>query len=190
VDGEPGYENIPHAFRAENGRLEAIHTRRFCYWALFSGAFGHTYGCNEIWQMWEPGRTPMIGASLPWSEALGLPGSGQMRHARALIEGGPYFERMPDPSLVAPPNPGGVEHVAACRAADGRFALAYFPTGKPATLRTFLLKGPRLVARWMDPRNGELGEPTEVQVTPWQTELFTPPVGGEDWVLVLESAGG
>ncbi|HOW63864.1 MAG TPA: DUF4038 domain-containing protein [Candidatus Paceibacterota bacterium] len=30
--------------------------RRFCYWSLFSGAFGHTYGCNEVWQMWAPGR--------------------------------------------------------------------------------------------------------------------------------------
>ena len=54
LDGEPGYENIPHAFNPKNPRLEAIHARRFCYWALFSGACGHTYGCNDIWQMWAP----------------------------------------------------------------------------------------------------------------------------------------
>lgn len=48
LDGEPGYENIPHAFNGVNPRLQAIHVRRFCYGALFSGACGHTYGCNNI----------------------------------------------------------------------------------------------------------------------------------------------
>jgi hypothetical protein len=189
VDVEPGYENIPHAFDAANGRLEAIHARRFCYWALFSGAFGHTYGCNEVWQMWSPGRPPMIGAVLPWHEAIHLPGSGQMRHARDLIESGPYFDRLPDPSLVAPPNASGEEYVAACRGPDGRYALIYFPTGRPATVRTFLLKGPTLQARWLDPRTGETREGEPVEVRPWKTALFTPPKAGQDWVLVLSAAG-
>lgn len=33
--------------------------------------------------------------------------AGLLRHARALIESGIYFDRMPDPSLVAPPNATG-----------------------------------------------------------------------------------
>jgi hypothetical protein len=141
LDGEPGYENIPHAFDGANPRLEAIHTRRFCYWALFSGAFGHTYGCNDIWQMWKRGDNAIIAAKLPWDEAIHLPGAGQMQYARALIESGPYFDRMPDPSLVEPPNTTGPDYVAACRAPDARYALVYFPSGKTASLRTFLLKG-------------------------------------------------
>ncbi|HMP18134.1 MAG TPA: DUF4038 domain-containing protein, partial [Gemmatales bacterium] len=51
LDGEPGYENHPHAFQEKNGRIETIYVRKSCYWSLFSGAFGHTYGCNEVWQM-------------------------------------------------------------------------------------------------------------------------------------------
>lgn len=95
VDGEPGYENIPHAFDPSKPRLEATHVRRFCYWALYSGAFGHTYVSNDIWQMWAPGRTPLVGARLPWQEAMDLPSAGQMGHARALIEGGPFSSACP-----------------------------------------------------------------------------------------------
>ncbi len=186
LDGEPGYENIPHAFNPANPRLQAIHVRRFCYWALFSGACGHTYGCNDIWQMWKRPDPPIIGANLPWDEAIHLPGAGQMQHARTLIESGPYFDRLPDPSLVEPPNLPAPDYVAACRAPDARYALAYFPSGRPAALRTFILQGPRLKACWYDPRSGERRPLPLVQVSPWQTTTFIPP-DEQDWVLVLES---
>jgi Na+/proline symporter len=88
LDGAPGYENIPRGSQVANGRREAIHARRFCFWALFSGALGHTYGCNGVWQMWAPDRQPLIGAEQPWHEAIQLPGAGQMRHVRTLIESG------------------------------------------------------------------------------------------------------
>ncbi len=188
LDGEPGYENIPHAFNGENPRLQAIHTRRFCYWALFSGACGHTYGCNDIWQMWKRGDNPVIAANLPWDEAIALPGSGQMQHARALIESGPYFDRLPDPSLVEPPNGSAPDYVAACRAPDGRYALVYFPAGNPASLRTYLLHGPRLTVEWYDPRTGNRHAGADIEVAPWKPTTFIPP-SPEDWVLVLEAAG-
>jgi len=138
--------------------------------------------------MWAPGREPLIGADRPWHEALNLPGAGQMRHARALIESGTCFDRMPDPSLVAPPNSTGPDYVAACRAPDARYALIYFPSGKPAIIRTFLLKGPRLAAQWFDPRTGERRDGPTVEIAPWKTTGFKPPVADQDWVLVLGSA--
>ncbi len=185
LDAEPGYENSPHAFNSANPRLEALHVRRFCYWALFSGAFGHTYGCNEIWQMWQPNRQPVNAAYLPWREALQLPGACQMQHARTLIESGPYFDRLPDPSLVEPPNTTGPDYTAACRAPDGRYALIYFPSGREVNLRTYLLRGPRLTANWYDPRHGELRPlACEITIAPWRTTAFLPP-SADDWVLVL-----
>ncbi len=187
LDGEPGYENIPHGFKVADGRLEAIHARRFCYWALFSGAFGHTYGANEVWQMWAPGREPLIGAVRPWHAAIQLLGAGQVRHARTLIESGNYFDRLPDTSLVVPPNATGPDYVAACRAPDGRYALVYFPSGKAATIRTFLLKGPKLAAQWFNPRTGERRDGPSVEIAPWKTTEFKPPVADHDWVLVLEA---
>jgi hypothetical protein len=110
-----------------------------------------------------------------------------MRHARTLIESGPYFLRMPDPSLVAPPNATGSDYVAACRGPDARDALIYFPSGKPATIRTFLLKGPRLTAQWFDPRSGERRDLPPIKVEPWKTTEFKPPVTEQDWVLLLET---
>lgn len=186
LDGEPGYENIPHAFEAADSRLEAIHARRFCYWSLFSGALGHTYGCNDVWQMWKRGDPPMIAAQLPWDEAIQLPGAGQMQFARQLIERCNYFDRLPDPSLVLPPNGTGPDYVAACRAPDARYALIYFPSGKAAALRTYLLKGPKLEAQWYDPRQGDYHSLPMISVSPWQTTAFTPP-DENDWVLELKS---
>lgn len=190
LDGEPGYEHIPHGFDVAKGRLAAVHARRSCYWALLSGAFGHTYGCNDLWQMWAPGRKPLIGAELPWHEAIKLTGAGQMRHAHALIESGTYFDRLPDASLVVPPNTTAADYVASCRAPDARYALIYFPSGKPATIRTYLLKSPRLAAQWFDPRTGERREARPVEVAPWKNTEFKPPVAEQDWVLVLEAAAG
>jgi hypothetical protein len=187
IDAEPGYENIPHAFDTSNPRLHALHARRFCYWALFSGAFGHTYGCNDIWQMWAPGRTPIIGAQLPWYEAIDLPGASHMGHARRLIEAGPFFDRMPDSSLVEPPNVTGPDYIAACRSPDASYALVYFPSGRPASIRTFLLKGPRLRAQWFDPRTAEYQDLPHVEVAPWKSSLFQPPAASKDWVLVLKT---
>ncbi|HMO36384.1 MAG TPA: DUF4038 domain-containing protein, partial [Gemmatales bacterium] len=188
LDGEPGYENHPHAFQEKNGRIETIYVRKSCYWSLFSGAFGHTYGCNEVWQMWTPQRKPRAYARLPWNEAIQLPGAGQMRHARTLIEEGNFFDRLPDPSLVVPPNTTGPDYIAACRSPQGRYALLYFPTGKPATVRTHLLQGPTLAVQWFNPRTGERTSAAPVSVAPWKTTTFQPPTPGEDWVLYLATA--
>jgi hypothetical protein len=110
IDGEPGYENLPHAFDPTCGRIDAYQTRKFCYWSLFAGAAGHTYGCNDVWQMRYRTGDGTIWSDTPWDEAILFPGSAQMGYARQLIEAGGYWDRMPDPSLVLPPNPDGARH--------------------------------------------------------------------------------
>ncbi len=110
-----------------------------------------------------------------------------MGRARALIESGPYFERMPDQSLVDSANTTGPDYVAVCRTPDARYALIYFPSGKSATLRTFLLCGPSVSAQWFDPRTGARHDLPAIAVAPWKTTDFTPPVADQDWVLVLEA---
>ena len=187
LDGEPGYENIGHAFSATNGRLDAHQARKFCYWSLFSGAFGHTYGCNDIWQMYAEGRQPVIGADTPWDRAMAFPGSTQMGHARRLIESGPYFDRLPDQSLIQPPNPDGPEHARACRAPDASYTLVYLPTARPVTVRVFMMLSSNLSATWFDPRTGERKPGAVVDVAPWQTHTFEPP-SNSDWILELRRA--
>ena len=53
IDGEPSYEDIPqglHDFKEV--RWSADDVRRYAYWSVFAGAFGHTYGQNSVRQVY------------------------------------------------------------------------------------------------------------------------------------------
>jgi hypothetical protein len=57
LDGEPIYEDHPIAFdAASQGYSNAYDVRRFLYFDLFAGAFGHTYGHHTVWQFHSPAR--------------------------------------------------------------------------------------------------------------------------------------
>src|SRR3712207_4467366 len=155
LDAEPGYEDMPDGLHTlEGGYLDDWDARKALYWALFAGAHGHTYGCNDVWQMWRPGRQPLLGARRPWYEALQLPGAGHMQHARALLLSRPFLERVPDQSLVASEAGPGPYHVRATRDSAGRYALVYLPAGRPVDLELTTLSGTRLAGFWYDPRTG------------------------------------
>jgi hypothetical protein len=186
LDGEPRYENHPIDWKPANGWFDAHDVRKASYGSVFAGGCGVTYGCHDIWQMWQPPREPISGARTPWKESLAQPGSGQMVHLKNLLLSRPYFGRVPDQSLVAAGQGQGGDHVRACRDADGRFALVYVPSGKPVTIDLGKLSGGELLAHWYDPRTGEAHDagrfPREGR------RAFTPPAGGPDWVLVLDDA--
>ncbi len=96
VDGEPRYETIPVGFynadARQSDRFDDYDVRQAAYWALLAGACGHTYGNNNIWQMWTPGRKPAIGACVPgmrpstiparsrWATRAGCSNRGPTRH--------------------------------------------------------------------------------------------------------------
>src|SRR6188474_3766922 len=87
LDGEPLYEDHPVCFNAKDlGTSSAYDVRKHAYIDVFAGAFGHTYGCHDIWQMYAPHRTSINGAHLPWYVAIDLPGATQMKFLRTLIE--------------------------------------------------------------------------------------------------------
>lgn len=177
LDGEPTYEDHPLAFKPQNGYADALDVRKYLYWDLFAGACGHTYGCHNIWQMMAPGRKAISWAHASWSDSLDLPGAGQMRHGRALMESRPYLSRVPDQSLVV-----SGERVRATRG-DG-YAFVYVPTGKPVTVGLGKISGEKVDAWWFDPRDGSAhaGDVLSNQ----GTRDFTPPSPDLDWVLVLD----
>lgn len=162
------------------------HARRAAYWAVFSGAFGHTYGHNSIWQMYAPNRKPLFGAKTFWWDALAAPGAVQMGHLRGLIESRPFLTQAPEPTLVAKAEAEDLDHVAALRG-DG-YALIYTPNGKPFRVRLERLSGRQVKAWWFDPRTGSV---TPAGRFPRTGEReFTPPGQpgvGNDWVLALDS---
>ena len=188
IDGEARYENHPVAWKPEQfGWFDDYDARQAAYWAVFAGAAGHTYGCNDIWQMKTAEREPMSLARGLWGESLDLPGAGQMQYLRRLMESRPYLSRVPDQELISGNPPEGADHMQGTRG-DG-YAFVYFPQGKPAVVETGRAPGRKLHAWWYDPRNGEsfsIGIINKVK-----TKIFHPPGSygrGNDWVLVLDDA--
>lgn len=184
VDGEPGYEDHPNGFKPENGYLTATDTRKYAYWALFAGAFGHTYGCHDIWQFLQAGWRPVTSPRTPWVEAIHLAGANQMRHARRLLESRSFFTRIPDNTLLKETDDG---RICATRDLLGAFALVFSPDGKPFCVDLSHLEG-ALLAAWYDPRTGKSHEIGTFQSV--GEREFTPPSTATalDWVLTLDRA--
>lgn len=163
------------------------HARRAAYWAVFAGAFGHTYGHNSIWQMYEPPRKPVLDAKLTWREALDAPSATQMGHLRRLMESRPMLSRVPDQSLLRGEPGTGAEHTRALRG-DG-CAMFYAPTGKPFEVRLDRLGRQPWKPWWFNPRTGEAALARDVHL-PGDLAFRPPgePAVGNDWVLVLDDA--
>jgi hypothetical protein len=142
LDGEPSYENIWHGLHDKTLPVwTADDVRRYAYWSVFAGACGFTYGNNAVMQMRNRRTHPQAGstsvdqastsnANVPasaskvayWDEAIDDPGAGQMIHLKNLILSKPYFERVPDQSLIAE-NGERYDRLLATRGKD--YALIY-----------------------------------------------------------------
>jgi hypothetical protein len=190
LDGEPRYECMPVGFYFANSnrqdRFDDYDVRQAAYWALLAGACGHTYGNNNIWQMWQPGRTPLLWANMSWQASLDTPGAFQMGHARRLFEARPFTKLVPSQKLLADaPRDGGAK-VRAAIANDASFAFFYSPRGEPFTVDKTVFKAPRLREIWFDPRYGCMYLVHSTWTHGYQT--FTPPTSGrgQDWILIIE----
>lgn len=187
IDAEPGYEDHPESFDASNGYLDDYDVRKSAYWAVFAGACGHTYGCHDIWQFFDPARfKPITTPRTPWREAMQLPGAGQMQHLRTLLESRPILARIPDQSLIASDAGDGADHIQATRAGDCSYVFVYSPAGEPFAVRSCWPVNSLARAGWYDPRTGSSQHIGAVEIN--SSTLFTPPTRGQgqDWVLTLD----
>ena len=186
LDGEPLYEDHPVCFNAKDlGLSSAYDVRKHAYIDVFAGAFGHTYGCHDIWQMYAPNRISINGAHIPWYEAIDLPGAGQMKYLRQLIESRPMLDRVPDQSLVLNAF-GANDRIQSTRGKD--YLFVYTTQGKPININMGKVTGNEVVASWFNPKNGESKEAGKFSNKGKQT--FAPPTSGygHDWVLILDDA--
>ncbi|MBP8260659.1 MAG: DUF4038 domain-containing protein [Verrucomicrobia bacterium] len=191
-DGEPAYEYPPDALPPKRP-VGALQVRRNAYWAVFAGAFGHTYGTHPIWQMYDTGRKPLWEVVTPWHQALDLPGAMQLIHLKRLMLSRPFLTRLPDQSVITPPVPDGAARIQATRDGqtgqdDATYLMAYFPEHQRVTVNTGRIAAAKLRGWWFNPRTGEatpLGEWVNTK-----SQEFKPPTraAGEDWVLVLDDA--
>jgi hypothetical protein len=193
--GEANYEGILESSREE--------MQRFLFWScMLSGAAGHTYGANGVWQV-NTAENP-YGASphgtawghRTWQEAYALPGSAQLGLGKRLLQEYAWWEFTPHPEWVTP-----------CQGPEQR--MAPYAAGIPRAVRVIFIPSDAVWILWrgemratalepdvqytafyFDPRTGDrypLGP-----VTPDAAGAYVlpkPPIF-QDWVVVLARAGG
>lgn len=195
LDGESNYEDHPVNWDPANGYFRDHDVRKQAYRSVFAGACGITYGNYDVFPFY---RHSDGGLSLPptpelpfgwheryWEAALDRPGAGQLQYLRRLMESRPYFDRVPDPTLLQPTD--GDWRLEATRAADSSYTLIYVPYSNQ-TFNVNLHALPlRLTTWWYNPRTGAAQTGPDVpHIGGWHT--FKSPLGGPDWVLVLDDA--
>ncbi|MDB5247250.1 MAG: hypothetical protein JWQ40_1644 [Segetibacter sp.] len=188
LDGEPSYELIPYGLHdTTKPYWNANDVRRYAYWSVFAGAAGHTYGHNSVMQMHKPTDTvSSFGSKKYWYDALNDTGATQMVHMKSLMLSKPYFERVPDQSLIGSEQGEKYEYLVATRSKD--YAFVYTYTGKEFEVNMGKIAGQKVKASWYNPRDGKktvIGTFDNKGVRsfgpPWQ------PKEGNDWVLILEN---
>ena len=113
-------------------------------------------------------------------------GARQMQYLKKLMLSKPYFERVPDQSLIAGNAGEKYKHLVATRGTN--YAFIYIYTGRVFEVNLGKTNGATVKASWYSPRDGskmEIGSYDNKGI-----QKFDPPGeegDGNDWVLVLES---
>ncbi len=187
IDGEPIYEDIPQGLHdPDETRWNDNDVRRYAYWSVFAGSFGHTYGHNSIMQFIRPGVGAAYGAKKAWYDALEDPGFNQMQHLKNLMLTFPFFERIPDQDVIAGKNGERYDRAIATRGND--YLLVYNYTGRPMEIDLTKISGAKKNVWWYSAKSGKLeyiGE-FDNKVTPFQHDSGY--VSGNDQVLIAVDA--
>ncbi len=166
---------------------------RFMFWAsILSGAGGHTYGANGIWQVntreHPYGPSPHGGCwgDTPWEVAYQLPGSGQIGLGKKLLERYNWWRIEPHAEWVEPHWSKSNYELPYAAGIRGELRLIFVP---------LLFEGPKVAnlepdvsyrAFYFDPATGkerDLGKVQPDTYGAWQAPL-SPTFA--DWLLVLE----
>jgi hypothetical protein len=189
LDGEPAYEHIPYGLHdTTQPRWTADDIRRYAYWEVFAGGAGFTYGHSSVMQMHKPGDlSPAYGSKKFWTDAITDTGASQMIYLKRLMISKPYFQRIPDQTIVSNGEARRYDYIVATRGND--YAFLYTYNGRNFTVNMEKFYEGKVKAYWYNPRNGS----TQLVRTIDRTDFveFDPPgekKEGNDWVLILQKA--
>lgn len=188
LDGEPIYEDIPHGLHEENeARWNAADVRRYAYWSVFAGSFGHTYGHNSIMQFYKPGIKGSFFPHKYWYECFDEPGYNQMKYLKELMLKFPYFERITDQSVIVGDAGFRYDRLIATRAND--YLMVYNYTGRPMVLDLTKISGDEKSVWWMNPSTGEFSFIEKVKTqSAYKIQPDVPYSAGNDRVLIAFDA--
>ncbi|MGQ9629388.1 MAG: apiosidase-like domain-containing protein [bacterium] len=190
--GEVNYEGIQESSREE--------MQRFLFWScLLSGAAGHTYGANGIWQV--NTRDVPYGLSphgtswgdTPWEDAYRLPGSGQLGLAKRLLERYSWWKFEAHPEWVEPHQTKENRMSAYAAGIPGEVRVIFIPTEAiwSAWRGQAVVKGIEAGSRYrgfyFNPKNGREYDLGEVKANDRGDYTIPKPPIFQDWVVVLES---
>jgi hypothetical protein len=191
LDSEVCYEGILDTCHAD--------VQRLMFWTcMLSGAAGHTYGANGIWQLNrrdQPyGNSPHGGTygPTPWDNAMQLPGSAQIGFGKRLLEKFAWQRFQPHPEWVSYAEvhlTGVVNPFMApyCAGIPGQVRILYLPLGARVTVRA-VEHEVNYQASWFDPITGDespAGTASGGERGDWTSA--PPPNSEQDWVLVLHN---
>lgn len=187
LDGEPSYEGIPQGLHDPKEPVWIDHeVRRYAYWSVFAGGCGFTYGNNSVMQMLKPSdSTSAYGARDYWFDALHDPGASQVVHLKKLMLSRPYFERIPDQTLLTDSKADRYAYQVATR--GEQYAFIYTYRGDLINANMGKIAGDQVQASWHNPRNGEIKDIGRFENRGRRT--FDPPgdpENGNDWVLIMD----
>lgn len=158
IDAEPSYEDIPQGLHdANEKRWLDCDVRRYAYWSVFAGSFGHTYGHNAIMQFLKPGYGTSYGDAgdvKTWYQAMKDPGFSQMQYVKRLMLTFPYFERVPDQKVISGENGKQYNRLIATRGKD--YLMVYNYTGRDMKIDLRTISGKAKKVFWMDAATGHL----------------------------------
>jgi hypothetical protein len=186
INGEAAYEMLGDA-------LPTKWTRQMFWLCMTSGAAGHTYGANGIWQCNRPGEphgpSPHHAPGsagygrIPWNEAMNLPGSTHVALGKKLFEKYAWHEFEPHPEWVESTGYGPY-----ATGISGKVRIIYVPEAKDVRAMN-LEPGAEYRSFAFDPTSGktaELGQAVGDNAGAWIGNADHRINGDEDWVLVME----
>ncbi|MCJ8208647.1 glycoside hydrolase family 140 protein [Mucilaginibacter sp. RS28] len=188
IDAEPSYERIPYGLHDTTlPKWTDADVRRYGYWSVFAGACGYTYGNNDVMQMHKPtDKGSAYGSTEYWYNSINDPGALQMKYLKKLMLSRPYYQRIPDQSLIV--GAKGEKYNCLLATRGRSYAFVYTYTGRNLLVNPSKLTGTRIKASWYDPRTGDL---KTIGTYKKSSQLSFDPPGdpkdGNDWVLVLDS---
>jgi hypothetical protein len=187
--GEVNYEGILESSREEMQRF-------LCWSCLLSGAAGHTYGANGLWQVnskeepYGPSPHGTAWGHLPWQAAYQLPGSGQLGLAKRLLERYPWQQFEAQPQWVEPHQNEANRMLPYAAGVPGQVRVVFIPAEAIWAVWRGEVKLRELEPEcayqtfYFDPKTGD--EYDLGIVTGKQEYILPKPPIFQDWVVILD----
>ena len=168
--------------------------RRQAYASYLSGACGHIFGNNPIWEFGGPQYSGGIGPAAALAQGLNTVATRQMAYARSLISAYQWWNLRPvlDASLLTSGLSSGIARICPARALDGSVAMVWKPTAVSISVNMASLTPSSVRARWYDPTNGAFATVGGSPFPNNGVRAFAHPgnnsANASDWILVLDQA--